>query len=123
MFRATQRCGSVIKETSSEALLRKMVNAQLAAESQQRATTMRVLVCAGGTGGGIYPALTAVSALRDGGVETEDILWVGTVGEMEETLVEVRASAARTIQDRGHSVAGLQRRADHRFPQSPARGS
>ena len=26
--------------------------------------TMKVLVCAGGTGGGIYPALAAVSALE-----------------------------------------------------------
>lgn len=48
---------------------------------------MRVLVCAGGTGGGIYPALAAVNELQNMGVATDDILWVGTKGEMEETLV------------------------------------
>jgi UDP-N-acetylglucosamine--N-acetylmuramyl-(pentapeptide) pyrophosphoryl-undecaprenol N-acetylglucosamine transferase len=44
---------------------------------------MRVLICAGGTGGGIYPALAAVTALRNKGFPTENILWVGTKGEME----------------------------------------
>lgn len=48
---------------------------------------MRVLICAGGTGGGIYPALAAVTALRNNGLPTENILWVGTKGEMEQTLV------------------------------------
>lgn len=48
---------------------------------------MRVLVCAGGTGGGIYPALAAVSELQRLGVAPDDILWIGTKGEMEETLV------------------------------------
>lgn len=48
---------------------------------------MRVLVCAGGTGGGIYPALAAVAELQRLGLATGDILWIGTKGEMEETLV------------------------------------
>ena len=48
---------------------------------------MRVLVCAGGTGGGIYPALAAVAELQQMGVAADDILWIGTKGEMEETLV------------------------------------
>jgi undecaprenyldiphospho-muramoylpentapeptide beta-N-acetylglucosaminyltransferase len=48
---------------------------------------MRVLVCAGGTGGGIYPALAAVTELQASGLKTDDILWIGTKGEMEENLV------------------------------------
>ncbi len=48
---------------------------------------MRVLVCAGGTGGGIYPALAAVAELQQMGINPADILWIGTKGEMEETLV------------------------------------
>lgn len=47
----------------------------------------RVLICAGGTGGGIYPALAAVTELQALGVATDDILWLGAKGEMEETLV------------------------------------
>ncbi len=48
---------------------------------------MRFMVCAGGTGGGIYPALAAVAELRQQGVAETDILWIGAKGEMEETLV------------------------------------
>ena len=48
---------------------------------------MRVLICAGGTGGGIYPALSAATELQRLGVRLEDILWIGTRGEMEEQLV------------------------------------
>lgn len=48
---------------------------------------MRVLICAGGTGGGIYPALAAVAALQQAGLQKDDFLWVGTRGEMEEQLV------------------------------------
>ncbi len=48
---------------------------------------MKVLICAGGTGGGIYPALTAASALQKIGLSQNDFLWIGTRGEMEEKLV------------------------------------
>ena len=58
---------------------------------------MRVLVCAGGTGGGIYPALAAVTALQARGVGDEDILWIGTKGEMEETLVPRAGLQLETI--------------------------
>lgn len=47
----------------------------------------KVLVCAGGTGGGIYPALAAVSELQTLGLHPDDLLWIGTQGEMEEQLV------------------------------------
>jgi UDP-N-acetylglucosamine--N-acetylmuramyl-(pentapeptide) pyrophosphoryl-undecaprenol N-acetylglucosamine transferase len=58
---------------------------------------MRVLVCAGGTGGGIYPALAAVTALQAQGVSDKDILWIGTKGEMEETLVPRAGLRLETI--------------------------
>jgi len=66
---------------------------------------MRVLVCAGGTGGGIYPALTAVSELETLGVSREQILWVGTQGEMEEKLVPRAGLKLQTIQ--GGAVVGV----------------
>ncbi|HEY1409810.1 MAG TPA: UDP-N-acetylglucosamine--N-acetylmuramyl-(pentapeptide) pyrophosphoryl-undecaprenol N-acetylglucosamine transferase [Promineifilum sp.] len=47
----------------------------------------RILVCAGGTGGGIYPAMAAITELQGMGIRIEDILWVGTKGDMEEQLV------------------------------------
>lgn len=58
---------------------------------------MRLLVCAGGTGGGIYPALAAVAELRRMGVADADILWIGTKGEMEETLVPRAGLRLETI--------------------------
>lgn len=66
---------------------------------------MRVLICAGGTGGGIYPALAAVSELRQMGVDEEDILWIGTEGEMEETLVQRAGLRLETIS--GGPIVGV----------------
>ncbi len=43
----------------------------------------RLLVSAGGTAGGVYPALAVVAALS----EQVDVLWVGGIGGMEEQLV------------------------------------
>ncbi len=66
---------------------------------------MRVLICAGGTGGGIYPALAAVTALGNKGLATENILWVGTKGEMEQTLVPRAGIRLETIV--GGAIAGV----------------
>ncbi len=66
---------------------------------------MRVLVCAGGTGGGIYPALAAVKALQAQGVADKDILWLGTKGEMEETLVPRAGLRLETIS--GGPIVGV----------------
>ncbi|MEZ4591006.1 MAG: UDP-N-acetylglucosamine--N-acetylmuramyl-(pentapeptide) pyrophosphoryl-undecaprenol N-acetylglucosamine transferase [Chloroflexota bacterium] len=66
---------------------------------------MRVLICAGGTGGGIYPALAAATALRNRGLATENILWVGTQGEMEQTLVPRAGIRLETIV--GGAIAGV----------------
>ncbi|MFQ5616882.1 MAG: glycosyltransferase [Anaerolineales bacterium] len=45
---------------------------------------MRLLICAGGTGGGVYPALSVWQAL---GEQVDDVLWVGGEGGMEADLV------------------------------------
>ena len=59
---------------------------------------MKLLVCAGGTGGGIYPALSIVAALRQlVTMPQEDILWIGTEGEMEEQLVPRSGLNLQTI--------------------------
>jgi len=48
---------------------------------------MKVLICAGGTGGHIYPALAAETELQQMGVSTSDLLRIGTTGKIEEELV------------------------------------
>lgn len=45
---------------------------------------MRLLICAGGTGGGVYPALAVLQAVAD---RVEQTLWVGGQGGMEAALV------------------------------------
>jgi len=76
---------------------------------------MKLLVCAGGTGGGIYPALTAVHQLEQEGLPREDILWVGTKGEMEEQLVPRAGYSLQTIA--GGAIAGVS------WPQKVRNGS
>jgi UDP-N-acetylglucosamine--N-acetylmuramyl-(pentapeptide) pyrophosphoryl-undecaprenol N-acetylglucosamine transferase len=66
---------------------------------------MRLLICAGGTGGGIYPALAAATAWQQTGAAREDILWIGTKGEMEESLVPQAGLWLETIS--GGAIAGV----------------
>ena len=66
---------------------------------------MKVLICAGGTGGGIYPALAAASELQNQGVSREEILWIGTHGEMEEKLVPRAGLRLETIA--GGAIVGV----------------
>ena len=68
---------------------------------------MRVLVCAGGTGGGIYPALAAVGEMADLGVSKQHILWLGVRGEMEERLVPRAGIQLETLT--GGPIAGVSR--------------
>lgn len=77
----------------------------LSANTRDLSRTMKVLVCAGGTGGGIYPALAAVSALEKVGLRRSQILWIGTLGEMEETLVPRAGLRLETIE--GGAVVGV----------------
>ncbi|MBP7998258.1 MAG: undecaprenyldiphospho-muramoylpentapeptide beta-N-acetylglucosaminyltransferase [Chloroflexi bacterium] len=65
----------------------------------------KILICGGGTGGHIYPALAAVEALLGRGVMKEQILWIGTQGQMEETLVPRAGLLLMTIQ--GGPIAGV----------------
>ncbi len=65
---------------------------------------MRLLICAGGTGGGVYPALAALQALNaeHTGIET---LWVGGEGGMEADLLKREGIAFATIPAAGlHGV-------------------
>ncbi|HSM57061.1 MAG TPA: UDP-N-acetylglucosamine--N-acetylmuramyl-(pentapeptide) pyrophosphoryl-undecaprenol N-acetylglucosamine transferase [Candidatus Sulfomarinibacteraceae bacterium] len=66
---------------------------------------MRILVCGGGTGGHIYPALAAVNELRRQGYDSTQFLWIGTRGEMEEELVPRAGLRLETIQ--GGPIVGV----------------
>ncbi|MFW6062796.1 MAG: UDP-N-acetylglucosamine--N-acetylmuramyl-(pentapeptide) pyrophosphoryl-undecaprenol N-acetylglucosamine transferase [Chloroflexota bacterium] len=66
---------------------------------------MRILVCGGGTGGHIYPALAAVNELRRRGHDSAQFLWIGTRGEMEEELVPRAGLRLQTIQ--GGPIVGV----------------
>lgn len=57
-------------------------------------------MCAGGTGGGIYPALAVVKelVLKQERIPHSSVLWVGTKGEMEEQIVPRYGFQLETIQ-------------------------
>ena len=67
---------------------------------------MRLLICAGGTGGGVYPALAVFQALtaKRSDVET---LWVGGEGGMEAELVKRAGIPFTTIPAAGLHGVGL----------------
>ncbi len=81
---------------------------------------MRVMVCAGGTGGGIYPALAAVAEMRRQGLAEDDLLWLGAQGEMEETLVPRAGLRLATIP--AGPIVGIPLRARARNVARMARG-
>jgi undecaprenyldiphospho-muramoylpentapeptide beta-N-acetylglucosaminyltransferase len=63
------------------------------------------LVSAGGTGGGVYPALAVIDALG----ERADVLWVGGLGGMESDLVRRAGISFEAIPAAGVHGVGLQR--------------
>ncbi|MBT3336891.1 MAG: undecaprenyldiphospho-muramoylpentapeptide beta-N-acetylglucosaminyltransferase [Anaerolineae bacterium] len=65
---------------------------------------MRLLICAGGTGGGVTPALAVLAKLPRESVET---LWVGGEGGMEAALVERQGIPFATIPAAGVHGVGL----------------
>jgi undecaprenyldiphospho-muramoylpentapeptide beta-N-acetylglucosaminyltransferase len=67
---------------------------------------VRLLVCAGGTGGGSYPALAVLQALN---ARHEDVqtLWVGSEGGMEADLVKREDIAYASIAAAGLHGVGL----------------
>lgn len=67
---------------------------------------MRLLICAGGTGGGVYPALAVHEALM-AKHKASDVLWVGGEGGMEEDLVNRAGIPYRSIPAAGVHGVGL----------------
>ena len=67
---------------------------------------MRLLICAGGTGGGVYPALAVLDAFHAEHPSSE-ILWVGGEMGMEETLVKRTGIPFRSIPAAGLHGVGL----------------
>ena len=68
---------------------------------------MRLLICAGGTGGGVYPAL-AVHDVLTSKVADVETLWVGGEGGIEESLVKRHGIPFRSIPAAGvHGVSPL----------------
>jgi undecaprenyldiphospho-muramoylpentapeptide beta-N-acetylglucosaminyltransferase len=65
---------------------------------------MRLLICAGGTGGGLYPALSVWQAVKD---RLSDILWVGGEGGMEAELVQREGIPFESIPASGLHGVGL----------------
>ncbi len=65
---------------------------------------MRLLICAGGTGGGVYPALAVLQAMEG---SYSDILWVGGEGGMEAELVKRLNLPFREIPAAGVHGIGL----------------
>jgi len=67
---------------------------------------MRLLICAGMTGGGIYPALAVHQALVD---KTEAALWVGSENGLEESLLAPFNISFRSIPGGGiHGMGAAQ---------------
>lgn len=68
--------------------------------------TVRLLICAGGTGGGVYPALSVYEALKSSYPNVET-LWVGGEGGMEEDLVKRASIPYRSVPAAGVHGVGL----------------
>lgn len=63
---------------------------------------MRLLICAGMTGGGVYPAIAVLQALKN---NVSDVLWIGSQSGMEETLLKEYKVAYQSIPSAGlHGV-------------------
>src|SRR5688572_7381353 len=68
--------------------------------------SVRLLICAGGTGGGVYPALVVYEALKNK-YSNMQTLWVGGEGGMEEALVNRAGISYRSIPAAGVHGVGL----------------
>ncbi|NUM45859.1 MAG: UDP-N-acetylglucosamine--N-acetylmuramyl-(pentapeptide) pyrophosphoryl-undecaprenol N-acetylglucosamine transferase [Anaerolineales bacterium] len=70
---------------------------------------MRLLICAGGTGGGVYPALSVWQAIKDwtNPGRLSAVLWVGGEGGMEAELVQREGIPFETIPASGLHGVGL----------------
>jgi UDP-N-acetylglucosamine--N-acetylmuramyl-(pentapeptide) pyrophosphoryl-undecaprenol N-acetylglucosamine transferase len=63
----------------------------------------RLLICAGGTGGGIYPAIAVLEALNTNEIE---VLWVGSQNELDANLVH-NASDVKFVEIPSAGVHGV----------------
>src|SRR3972149_6420805 len=63
----------------------------------------RLLVCAGGTGGGVYPALAVAAALHD----RAEVIWVGGQAGMEADLGKGAGLSFQAIPPAGGQGAGV----------------
>ncbi|MCJ7714986.1 MAG: undecaprenyldiphospho-muramoylpentapeptide beta-N-acetylglucosaminyltransferase [Anaerolineales bacterium] len=73
---------------------------------------MRLLICAGGTGGGVYPALAVLQALNDfnRSRKTADaVLWVGGEEGMEGEIISRQDIAYQSIPAAGLHGVGIKR--------------
>ena len=68
--------------------------------------SVRLLICAGGTGGGVYPALSVYEVLKSKYPNAET-LWVGGEGGMEEDLVKRAGIPFRSVPAAGVHGVGL----------------
>lgn len=70
---------------------------------------MRLLICAGGTGGGVYPALSVWQAIKDwtNPGRLSAVLWVGGEGGMEAELVQREGIPFEAIPASGLHGVGL----------------
>jgi undecaprenyldiphospho-muramoylpentapeptide beta-N-acetylglucosaminyltransferase len=66
---------------------------------------VRLLICAGGTGGGVYPALAVLQNMQD----KADVLWVGGEGGMEAQLLERANVRFKTIPTAGIHGIGVKK--------------
>ncbi|HUF37925.1 MAG TPA: undecaprenyldiphospho-muramoylpentapeptide beta-N-acetylglucosaminyltransferase [Anaerolineales bacterium] len=69
---------------------------------------MRLLVCAGGTGGGVYPALSIVQAAQEMDL-LQELMWIGGQNGIEADLVPRAGIAFRPIPAAGVHGVGLRR--------------
>jgi UDP-N-acetylglucosamine--N-acetylmuramyl-(pentapeptide) pyrophosphoryl-undecaprenol N-acetylglucosamine transferase len=67
---------------------------------------MKIMICAGGTGGHVYPALAVAAVLRARGHE---VLWLGTPDSFESRVVPQHGIALETVRVSGLRGHGLRR--------------
>ena len=65
---------------------------------------MRLLICAGMTGGGVYPALAVLQTM---GNEAQNVLWIGSESRMEVDLLSEQSFNFKAIPSAGLHGVGL----------------
>ena len=79
-------------------------------ENKNGGLSVRLLICAGGTGGGVYPALAVLQSLKENKqpeVTAGEILWVGSKSGMEVDIVQRAGIPFQGIHAAGLHGVGL----------------